>query len=346
MKEDWLTDARKIPDEVMSYLRKIAVRAIEEKEYSPEIIADLLGISRTAIYDWTRRYHRGGYSALDTRTSPGSPRVITEEMDAWLRHTVLNYSPMDFGYDTALWTRDILAAILNEKFDVTVGGSTVSLHLRNLGLSYKKPWFRAKERDELEVERFLNDTFPRIQRLAEKKGADIGFEDEAGVGLQTHSGRTWGQVGETPEVPVTGKRGGYNILSIVTAEGAMRFSVKEVKIDSEKYIEFLKKLLKGRTRPLILIVDRAPFHHSKKVRAFVRSHREKIRVYFLPRYSPEMNPDEQVWNEVKSKRIGKKSPKTKLSLKKKLYSELRSLQQTTEKIKTFFRLPYTKYAAI
>jgi transposase len=346
MSEEWLEDARKIPDEVMSYLRKIAVRAIEDKDYSPELIADALGISRTAIYDWLRRYHRDGYAGLDTRQSPGAPCIITEDMDRWLKDTVCDYTPMDFGYDTALWTREILAELLNEEYGTDVGGSTVGLHLKRLGLSYQKPWFRAKEQDPQKVDHFLNDTFPRIQKLADKIGADIAFEDEAGIGLQTHSGKTWGEIGVTPEVFVTGKRGGFNILSTVTAKGTVRFSIKEGKINSEKYIAFLRQLLQGRKKPIILIADRAPFHHSRKVRNFVRSHRKQIRVYFLPTYSPEMNPDEQVWNIVKSKRIGRKSLTIKTKLKKKIYSELRSLQRKTEIVKSFFELRYTKYAAI
>ena len=346
MSNDWLNDARKIPDEVMSYLRKIAVRAIEGKDYSPELIADAFGISRTAVYDWLRRYRRDGYSALETRQSPGSPCIITEEMDVWLDDTVCNHTPMDFGYDTVLWTREILAELLNEKYGIEVGGSTVSLHLNRLGLSYQTPWFRANEQDPEKVEHFLNDTFPRIQRLAEKIGADIAFEDEAGVGLQTHSGKTWGEVGKTPEVPVTGKRGGFNMLSAVTATGALRFSIEDGRIDSARYIAFLKQLLQRRMNPIILIADRASFHHSKKVRDFVRSHRKQIRVYFLPGYSPERNPDEQVWNIVKSKKIGRKSVKNKSELKKKVDSALRSLQHNTEKVKSFFKLPLTKYAAL
>lgn len=346
MTEEWLKDARKIPDEVMSYLRKIAVRAIEDKSYSPEFIADAFGISRTAIYGWLRRYRGGGYSALDTRQSAGAPCVITAEMDLWLRKTVRKYTPMDFDYDTALWTREILAELLNEKFGVNIVGSTVSLHLKNLGFSYQTPWFRSNEQDLCKVKHFLQDTFPRIQQLAENIGADIAFEDEAGVGLQTHSGKTWGEVGKTPEVLVTGKRGGYNILSAVTATGTLRFSIKDGKIDSDTYIGFLKQLLRGKTNPLILIVDRVPFHRSKKVRDFVRSHRKQIRVYFLPSYSPEMNPDEQAWNIIKSKKIGKKSVKNKSELKKKVVSALRSLQQKTEVIKSFFELKDTKYAEL
>ena len=126
----------------------------------------------------------------------------------------------------------------------------------------------------------------------------------------------------------------------------LRFSIEDGKIDSDKYIAFLKKILQGRANPIILIADRASFHHSKKVRGFVRSHRKRIRVYFLPSYSPEMNPDEQVWNIVKSKKIGKKSIKTKSELKKKADSALRSLQHKTEMVKSFFMLPFTKYAAL
>ena len=346
MSQEWFEDARKIPDEVMSYLRKIAVRAILEKGYSPELISEVFGVSRTAVYDWLRRFHADGYAGLETKQSPGASRIITAQMDHWLKQTVLEQTPQDFGYDTVLWTREILATLLNERFDRSVGGSTVGLHLVRLGLSYQKSWFRANEQDVQKVARFLGDTFPRIQRLAEKMGADIAFQDEAGIGLQTHAGKTWGEVGTTPEVPVTGKRGGWNMLSIVTPGGKLFFSIEEGKIDSDRSIAFLKQILKARTKPLILIVDGASFHRSKKVRDFDRSHRKQIRIFFLPGYSPELNPDEQVWNTIKAKEVGKKAPKNKSELRKKVESSLRSLQKKSEKIRSFFQLPSTKYAAL
>ena len=340
-----MSDARKIPDDVIGYIRKIAVRAIEDDRFSPELIAEVFHINRTAIYAWVRRFTEGGYPALNTKKAPGSPKEVTESIETWLKTTVLEKSPKDFGYETALWTRDILAEILNDKFDLDVAGSTVGVHLRKLRLSYQKPWFRAQEQDPVKVAHFLTDTFPRIQRLAKKISADIGFEDEAGAGLQTHSGKTWGEIGRTPEVAVTGKHGGFNLLSMVTADGLLRFSIRERKVNSAEYIKFLAGLLKGRDRPLILITDRARFHHSKSVRDFVFSHRAKIRIYFLPPYSPELNPDEQVWNDLKDKKIGRKAIKTKSDLKRALYSVLRKLQRQAQKVRSFFALPDTKYAA-
>ena len=192
MKAKWLSDARKIPDGAMNYLRLIAVRAVEEKNYSPELIADILGISRSSIYDWLRWYRAGGEAALDTRTAPGAPPVITPIMDWWLEQTVLNSTPVDHGYDTVLWTRAILAELLNKSFGICVSESTVGLHLHALDLSCQTPGYRAAAQDRAKVATFLAVTFPKIQRLAAKMGADIAFEDEAGGG----SGRSLAAPGE------------------------------------------------------------------------------------------------------------------------------------------------------
>jgi transposase len=177
-------------------------------------------------------------------------------------------------------------------------------------------------------------------------GAEIAFEDEAGVYLGAQAGRTWGTRGETPEVIATGQRGKFNVLSIVTSEGKMQFSIEADNIDSDIYIAFLERLLAGRKRLLILFVDRASFHTSEKVREFHRAHRRRIRIYFLPRYAPEHNPAEQLWGEIKDKRIGRQPVKNKRDLKKRLYSNLRSVQHKAERILSFFRLPETKYASL
>jgi transposase len=346
MNEEWLVDGRKIPDEVMDYIRKIAVQAVRENGHSPEVVAKVLNFNRSCIYEWLKRYDEGGYEALESRKPPGAKPLITREMEGWLEETVLNSTPVQHGYDTNLWTRDILAEMLKKEFGVSVSGLSVSLHLRKLGLSYQKPSYRDVARDEQEVEHFVSDTFPRIQRLADKMGADIGFEDEAGIGLMRRSGRTWGRVGSTPVVQVVMQRGGYNVLSIVTPQGKMNYSVTEESVNSQRYIEFLGDLIHGRERPLILIVDQAPFHGSQKVRKWVRAHRTRLRIFFLPKCSPDLNPDEQVWNEIKNNKVGKQPIKNKRDLKQRLYSALRSLQRQSERIRSFFQLPDTLYASM
>ena len=177
---------------------------------------------------------------------------------------------------------------------MAVNDSAIRLHLKAMGLTCQKPEYQDLKRDEQEVEHFLKDKFRRIQRVAEKMGADIALEDEAGVGIMTRHGRTWGLSGKTPVVKVSMLRGGYDVLSTVTAEGEMSYSIKGSAINGERYIEFPELLTLNRKRPLILFVDHATFHHSKLVRDYVGVHRGQLRIFFLPKRAPEFNPDEQV----------------------------------------------------
>jgi len=134
MKAEWMSDARKIPDEVMNYLRRIAVRAVEEKHYSPEVVADFLGVSRSSIYEWLCKYREKGEAALETRKAPGAPQVMTPDIDRWLRETILHSTPEAQGYDTVLWTLDILVDLLRDRFGLWVSDATVALHLHQMNL--------------------------------------------------------------------------------------------------------------------------------------------------------------------------------------------------------------------
>ena len=346
MNAEWMFDARKIPDEVMNHLRRIAVQAVEEKHYSPELAADFLGISRSSIYEWLRNYRERGETALDTQKAPGGPVVITPEMDQWLKETILNSTPQDHGYDTVLWTLAILVELLKKQFHTWVSDSTVALHLHQLSLSCQKPCYRSTGRDPTKVAAFVNEQFPKIQRFAKVMGADILFEDEAGIGVMTRAGRTWGEVNSPPQVSASDQRGGYNVLSMVTAEGELVYEVEEGHIDSQRYIAFLRGVLEKRTHPIFVIADNVSFHKSADVRMFLALNRKKIRMFFLPTHAPELNPEEQVWNEVKNNELGKQPIKNKLDLHKRIYRAFTSLQRKVNRIRAFFELPDTRYAAL
>jgi transposase len=203
MTAEWLRDARKIPNEVMNYVRRLAVRAVEEKHHSPELVAEIFGISRSSVYEWLRRYREEGETALDSRSAPGAEWVIRAEMDEWLRETILSSTPQAHGYDTVLWSCPIVVELLKRRYGIEVSVATVRLHLQRLQLSSQVPSYQARQRDEAKVEAFLADKIVRIEKLAEKMGADIGFEDEAGVGTRTRTGRTWGEIGHPPLPPIT-----------------------------------------------------------------------------------------------------------------------------------------------
>ena len=160
----------------------------------------------------------------------------------------------------------------------------------------------------------------------------------------TRTGRTWGAVDSPPVVTASDQRGGYNVLSAITAnEPTIYSSLEEHSVGSQQYIDFLEKILILHPRPVVIVTDHASFHRSKLVRDFVRAHRERIRVFFLPKHAPELNPDEQVWNEIKHRKIGRQPVLGKEDLRKRLVSSLFQLKFDTAKILSFFQLPSTKY---
>jgi len=345
MNIDWLQDGRKIPDDVMFYIRRMAVNAVRNLKISPEIIAETYNFDRTCIYRWLNQYDQGGFGALESKMPPGAEPLITVKMEEWLKNTLLDSTPVKFGYDTNLWTCTIIADLLKQQFNITVGHSTIRLHLKAMNFSCQKPEYQDIKIDGKDVENFLNNKFHLIQQVAQKMDADIAFEDEAGVGVMTRHGRTLGLKGKTPVVKVSMLRGGYNVLSAVTAQGSMDYLIKDETIKRTQYIEFLEQLIVDRDRPLILLVDHATFHKSKEVRNYVRTNREKLMVFFLPKRSPAYNPDEQVWNEVKNNSIGKQPIRNKDDLKIRLTEALNSLKDNTKRVISFFQLPRTKYAA-
>ena len=332
-----------LPPEAMGYIRRIAVRAVEFDNVSPGKVAEVLGFCRASIYNWLSRYHDGGFESLDHRPAPGAEVKVTHQMHSCLEQWVLHSTPEDHGYDTRLWTRRILADLLEQRFGVSVDETTIGRHLRQLGLSCQKPEYQAEQQDEEQVRKFCEQTFPRIAQMAKNLNAEIVFLDEAGIGLRTRAGRTWGQQGKTPRVKAVDGKAGFNLLSSVSMNGELRFSVKSETIKSGNFIEFLDQLIKGRATPLIAIMDQASYHKSKQTKAYLRGNREKLKVFYLPVYAPQINPDEQVWNEIKTNRIGKQPVKNKDDLKRRVYRALYSLLKLPARVRSFFKMKDTHY---
>ena len=217
--------------------------------------------------------------------------------------------------------------------------------MHELGFTCQKPIHKAYEQNPSLVNEWLKKDYPRIRSLAKREGAKIYFGDEAGVRSDYHSGKTWSLRGETPVVKKTGKRFGLNMISAVSSRGEMRFMTVEGRMNGEKFILFLKRLISDIRGPVYLIVDGHPMHKSKRVKEFTNSTEGILKLFYLPPYSPDLNPDELVWYHLKYHCIGKLFIKTKQVLQTKVISYLKSLQKKPEIIKGFFQKPSLKYAA-
>ena len=338
-------DGRKLNHKTREEIRIRAVKQVEAGE-SPEVVIKALGFHRSCIYQWLAKYREGGIEALKTRQIPGRPVKLNGSQLKKMFDIVTSKNPLQLKFEFALWTRAMVRQLIREKFNVRLSEVSVGRLLRKLGLSPQRPLRRAYQQDKELVERWLKETFPKIRQFARKEGATIYFGDEASVRSDYHSGTTWAIKGQTPVIETTGARFSLNLISAVSSKGFMRFMTFKGRLNSDKFIEFLKRLIHNAENPIYLILDGHPVHKAGKVQKFAFSTQGRLKLFYLPPYSPELNPDEMVWNHLKQHKVGKLSIKGPDHMKSKITSFLRSLQRSPSKIMGFFNQPQLRYAAL
>lgn len=337
-------DGRKVGHAALEEIRMRAVRQVQAGK-SPEAVIDALGMSRSCIYEWLSKYRCGGWDGLKAKRLNGRPRLVSGKQMAWIYKVVTGGNPQQMRLPFALWTLKLIQEVIREHLGIKLSKASVWRLLQQLGLSAQKPLFKAFQQNPKKVRKWLRHQFPKIKHMAKKIGARIFFGDEAGVRSDFHAGTTWAPKGETPVVEATGARFSMNMISAVSNRGEMRFMVVEGSVNADVFIEFLKRLVADTDRPVFLIVDGHPTHRSVRARDFVMSTNGKLGLFYLPGYSPELNPDEFVWNDLKNNVVGRKTVSNKEELKSVIVGGLRSIQKRPEKVRSFFQAKHTKYAA-
>jgi transposase len=342
MKKD---DARKLDHATLEAMRVRAVQSVQEGE-NPEAVARAFRITSRTMYRWLAEYRRGGWGALKAKPLAGRPPKLDDKKLKWIYNTVTQKTPLQFQFQFALWTREMVGELIKERYGIRLAANSVGRLLAQLGITPQKPLHRAIEREEGLVQKWLKTEYPKIKKMAKTRGADIYFGDAAHIRSDHHSGRTWGKKGETPIVMATGARHGMSLISAITSRGHMRFMIKESGgVNADVFIEFLKRLLIGAKRSIFLIVDRGPAHRAKKTKAFVEKLGGKLKLFYLPPYSPDRNPDELVWKHLKADTVGRMVVIGRADFKSKVVSSMRSLQRNPKKICSFFQKPSLQYAA-
>lgn len=186
--------------------------------------------------------------------------------------------------------------------------------------------------------------YPAIQARAAMENAEIFFADESGIRSDHHAGITWGVRGKTPVVKVSGQRFRLSMPSAISAQGKLHFQVIQGPVNSERLCDFLRNLRRGRRRKVFLIVDGHSMHRSRMVRNGLAGLAGRLELFFLPPCSPELDPDELVWNHVKSHAVGRTVVRTVQELWSKVVGFLEDLQRAPWIVRAFFCDPNTRYA--
>jgi len=336
-------DGRKLDHATLEAMRLRAVKRIEAGA-RVEDVASSLGLSRSTVFAWMAAYREGGERALAAKPVPGRPPKLSGTQLRTLYTLISGSDPRQFQLEFALWTRELVQQLIWTQFKMLLSVVSVGRVLRTLGLSPQRPVFRATQQDPERVKRWRESDYPAIRAEAAQVGGMIYFADEAGIRSDYHSATTWAPVGQTPVVTSTGARYSLNMISAVTPKGRLRFSTFTGSMNTKVFLDFVKRLMHDEPNPVFLILDGHPVHRSKAVKTFVDSTAGRLRLFFLPPYSPELNPDEWVWKNVKHDRIGKAGIRSAEDLQTKAERALRRLQRLPGLVCAFFSDPHIRYA--
>ena len=316
-------------------IRQMAVKRVIEGE-SPSAVMKSYGLCRTTIYPWLRAHKEGGETALQSRPSTGRPPTLSERQQRQVRGWICGKDPRQYGFDFGLWTRKIVAELVEEKFDHHLSLTAVGRLLAFLDITPQKPLRRAYERDPIAIAKWKEEDYPKLKVRAKRLGGDIFFIDEAGVRSDAALQRTWGAKGETPIVATSGQRQQVNAISAVNASGAFWYDVYSGKFNAQLFITKLKVFIRNRRRPVFLVLDGHPAHRAKIVASYVQSLKGRLELHFLPGYAPDLNPDEFVWNHLRQNGVTKKPLKRNEKLKERVEKDLAEIKSRPHLVRSFF----------
>jgi transposase len=326
-----------VPDQGGYSTLEIRVRAVEAVCRGLPVgeVSNAYGIDRSTLFRWLTRHSEAGLHGLKRKEGSGRPRLL-EELDKETLWRIALQPATTFGFETDLWTIGRLHRVVQDEYKTTVSHDTIWRRLRDAGLTYQKPERQYFEMDEEAREEWMRIEAPKIRRTVKKYRALLYFQDEANVSLTAFLGKTWAPRGQTPRQKVTGKRGGVAAISAINGLGRLIFKLHEKRICSDEVIAFLRQMLQHhKRRHLVVVMDQAPPHTSKKTMEYIEE-RPRLHVFHLPKYSPDWNPDEKVWNHLKHQELKGHQAKTKAELRDMAHNKLETMSKNPGLLRGIF----------
>jgi transposase len=343
-----MKDSRSLDQAAQEVLRIKSVKALIAGKSQNEVAA-IFDVSLRSVNSWWRTFRSFGLAGL--RKKSRRPKSADEggKLKGWqcssIVRTIMSKTPDQLEFGFMLWTRDAVAMLIKDRFKIRLSKWTVGRLLKQWGMSPQKPVKKAYQQQPEVVKEWLDKEYPRIARKASQEKAEIQWGDEMGVRSDDQIGRTYGKIGQTPVVKVSGQRFSCQMISTVSNRGTPRFMIFDGKFNANVCITFLKRLIKDAKRKIFLILDGHPVHKSKKIKSWIAANAAKISLFVLPAYSPELNPDELLNQDVKTNAVRKKRAANKDELKRNLVGYLRGRKKRPDLVRRYFEAKHVRYAA-
>ncbi len=339
-------DVRTLTVEAQEQLRKQAIRLWKQgKKYSE--VAKIVGAHRDSVSRWCKAYAKDGVKGLASKKRgimKGQNRTLNSEQEDEIQSVLVDKTPDQFKLVFALWTRQAVQELIKMRFGIDMPIRTVGEYLMRWGFTPQKPLKKAYEQRPAEVKKWLDEEYPQISQRAKEEGAEIHWGDETGVRGDCQYGRGYAPKGKTPVIRLSAKRSSINMISSITNQGKVRFMIYTDNMNAERFIKFLKQLMKGADRKIFLILDNLRVHHAKVVKAWLEDYTDKIELFFLPAYSPERNPDEYLNCDLKAAVHSKPPARNVDQLKKMVRTHMMKLQKLPARVMKYFNHAKIAYA--
>jgi len=342
-------DNRKLKLIEIEILRRKAVEAVIKHGETQKRASELFGFSQTSMTKYIGDYNRKGEVSLTYKkrgVKPGTGSKLSEKQLCMVRNVVINNTPDELGMNHTLWTSKVVGEYIKNTCNVTYAPRSIRDVMSRLGFSSQKPIARAYKRNPEKITAWLESDYPAIKLLASKEGARIYWGDEMGICSTDNRGRMYSPKGITPVIKNSGSRFKCNMLAAISPQGFMNWMVFSDNFTAKQFIAFLGRLIRQIKQKIFLILDNHKVHHCKRVQNYVSKNQNKIRLFFLPPYCPELNPEELVNQDVKANANNYKVMRTAEDLATNLRFYLTKIQFNEYKIRNFFTKKEVLYASV
>jgi len=308
--------------------------------------AVVFNITTVAVCNIWKKYRLQGKTGIKSRqrgTKGGGklkPEMI-REIKLIIKDKLPDQLKMKFG----LWTREAVQNLIEQQYEIALSKSQIGRLLKSWGYTPQKPIAKAFEQKPGKVKAWLKKEYPSIVERSKQENATIYFGDETGMRSDHQTGRSYAPKGETPVIKRTGQRFSLNMISAISNRGHLQFMIIDGRFNGDVFISFLQQMTKYSKKKIFFITDGHPAHKTKKLKQWLDDNKHKIEVFFLPPYSPELNPQEYVNQDLKTNIIGKNRPINKAQMRVNVEDFMCNRKQDKTQVKKYFHNKHVRYAA-